>query len=259
MIRLTYLLRRQPGISRREFQQYWREQHGPLVARFANTLAILRYVQVHTILDDAQNEQHSGPRGAMEKPYDGAEEIWWAHHGDMVAGYQSPAGQAALQAIVEDEHTFIDHAQSPLWFNYEYPQVNPAPENLVATEFSTLIKSYFAIRHLPQLSMEEAQLYWRTEHGYLLRRIATAGHIKRYLQVHRFDDDMEGRMRQVRGTLVEPYSGHAELWFDRNDAHGCAPEISRGGELAVEDERKFIDFARSSMWYGKEHVCIDSR
>ena len=30
-------------------------------------------------------------------------------------------------------------------------------------------------------------------------------------------------------------------------------------EIAVEDERKFIDFSRSAMWIGKEHVFIDKR
>ena len=32
MIRLTYLLRRKPGMSLDEFQGYYREVHGPLVA-----------------------------------------------------------------------------------------------------------------------------------------------------------------------------------------------------------------------------------
>jgi hypothetical protein len=259
MIRLTYLLRRQPGISRMAFQQYWREEHGPLVASFARSLSILRYVQVHTILDKAQNEQLPDTRGKMEKPYDGVEETWWASREDMVAGRQTAAGQTALEAILEDEREFIDHPNSPVWFNYEYPQVNPCPENMVATEFSALVKSYFAIRHLPHLSLEQAQLYWRTCHGYLLRRIATAGHIRRYLQVHRYEDEMEAKMREVRGTLVEPYTGHAELWLERNGVAGFAPEISRGWELAVEDESKFIDFARSSMWYAKEHVFVDYR
>src|SRR5690349_13263560 len=33
MIRLTYVLRRRPGMSLAEFQDYWRNTHGPLVAR----------------------------------------------------------------------------------------------------------------------------------------------------------------------------------------------------------------------------------
>ena len=49
MIRLTFVLRRKPSMSRVEFQQYWREVHGPLVAKSSTALNILRYVQVHTL------------------------------------------------------------------------------------------------------------------------------------------------------------------------------------------------------------------
>src|SRR5262249_13988947 len=49
MIRLTYVLRRLPTLSRQEFQQYWRQTHGPLVAKHAQTLACRKYIQVHTL------------------------------------------------------------------------------------------------------------------------------------------------------------------------------------------------------------------
>ena len=32
MIRLVYVLRRLPNLSLQEFQDYWRDAHGPLVA-----------------------------------------------------------------------------------------------------------------------------------------------------------------------------------------------------------------------------------
>jgi hypothetical protein len=37
------------------------------------------------------------------------------------------------------------------------------------------------------------------------------------------------------------------------------PEAARAMQLAIEDEAKFIDFKRSAMWLGKEHVFIDRR
>ena len=76
MLRLIYLLRRKPELSREAFQHYWRDQHGPLVASFATTLGIQRYVQVHTI-DDPANEAMATARGGMEAPYDGVAELWW--------------------------------------------------------------------------------------------------------------------------------------------------------------------------------------
>ena len=67
MIRLTFVLRRRPGLSLTAFQEYSHTIHGPLVARHATTLNILRYVQVHT-LDDPVNQQLAGARGKMESP-----------------------------------------------------------------------------------------------------------------------------------------------------------------------------------------------
>jgi len=49
MIRLIFLLRRKPTLSLAEFQRYWREEHGPLVAGHAGHIRALRYVQVHRV------------------------------------------------------------------------------------------------------------------------------------------------------------------------------------------------------------------
>jgi uncharacterized protein (TIGR02118 family) len=253
-------MRRKPDMSRAEFQKYWREVHGPLVASYAHTLKMLRYVQVHTLEED-QSQQLAGSRGKMESPYDGVAEVWWNSRDDVASALDSPQGQAAAREMVEDEARFIDLPSSPLWFAYEYPQVNPSPENIVATEKSSLVKLYFPFRHLAKLSMEEAQLYWRTAHGPLIRAIAESGHIKRYIQVHRYEDELETELREVRGTIAEPYTGHAELWFNWADLSAATniPERVRGVQLAVEDESKFIDFARSTMWLAKERVFVDNR
>ena len=152
MIRLTFVLRRKAGMSLAEFQQYWREKHGPLVASHATTLNILRYVQVHT-LDDPANDQLAGARGIMEKPYDGVAELWWTTRDALAAPIGSPTGQEAARELAEDEAKFIDLPNSPLWFAYEYPQVNPC-EDLVAREHSAFIKLFFCFRHRPDLSLD---------------------------------------------------------------------------------------------------------
>ncbi len=258
MIRLTFVLRRKPEMSREEFQAYWRTTHGPLVASHAEHLKVLRYVQVHT-LDDPANDAMAQARGGMEPPYDGVAELWWTSREELAAAFDSPEGGAAGAELLEDERRFIDLPQSPMWFNYEYPQVNPVPEDLVARERSPLAKLFFCLRHRPEQKMEEAQLYWRTSHGPLIRAGAQAGGILRYVQVHRYEDPLEHALRQSRGTTVEPYTGHAELWFDRGRLGRGTPESAEGGRLAIEDESKFIDFKRSAMWMAKERVFIDRR
>lgn len=259
MIRLTFVLRRKPGMSLAEFQQYWRENHGPLVARHATTLNILRYVQVHT-LEDPTNDTLAGARGTMEKPYDGVAELWWTNRDALTANMNSAAGQAAARELVEDEAKFIDLPNSPLWFAYEYPQVNPS-EDMVAREHSSLIKLFFCFRHRSNLSLDQAQLYWRTNHGPTIRGVSQGMRMRRYLQVHRFEDDLDQQLRSARNIKVEPYTGHAEAWFDRGELAvlGNTPEGRRAMEIAVEDESKFIDFTRSAMWIAKERVFIDRR
>lgn len=258
MIRLEFALRRRPDMSRAEFQKYWREVHGPLVARHSTTLRIHRYIQLHT-LDDPINAGLVAARGGMEPEYDGVAEVWFAHVDDLAA-FTTEAGAVAGRELLEDEKNFIDLPNSPLWFAYEYPQVNPT-EFMVATEHTGLVKLFFCLRQLPNRSLDEGQHYWRTHHGPLIRSVSTGFRMQRYLQVHYCAHGLEAALRSGRGTQVAPYAGHAEAWFQRADMMTMAdvPEAARAMELAIADERHFIDFQRSAMWIGKERVFIDRR
>ena len=256
MIRLIFVLRRKPSISRAEFQKYWHESHGPLVAKHATSLNILRYVQDHT-LDDPMNEQMAKARGAMEPPYDGVAELWWPTREALASSFASAAGQAAGKELVEDEAKFIDLPNSPLWLAYEYPQINPS-EHIVARPNSSLVKIFFPLRHHAHQSLDEAQLYWRTNHGPIIRGLSGGNGLVKYFQVHRFEDPIEAQLRAARATKVPPYTGHAEAWIDRATTANN-PEARRAGEIAVEDEKNFIDFKNSTMWVCKERVVIDRR
>ncbi|MFN0095075.1 MAG: EthD domain-containing protein [Dehalococcoidia bacterium] len=258
MIRITFVLRRKPGMTREEFQDYWRTNHGPLVASFANTLDILRYVQVHAVGSAAAPSD--GVRGQMEEPYDGVAELWWRSRDALVAASGTPAGQAAGAALLEDERTFIDLPNSPLWVAHEYPQVNPTPENIVAGGRNSIIKLHYPLRAKAGMAEADAQFYWRTNHGPLIRSWAPAMRILRYVQVHRAQGDpLEAALRGPRGTAVDGYMGHAELWFDRGIQGAPTQEAAAAAAAAAEDEAKFIDFARSTIFYGKENVVIDRR
>lgn len=258
MIRLEFALRRKPGMSRADFQQYWRDIHGPLVAKHSTTLNIHRYIQLHT-LDDPINDALAAARGGMEPAYDGVAELWWTTPGQLTAA-GGAAGQAALQELLDDEKNFIDLPNSPLWFAYEHPQVNPS-EDIIAREHGPLVKLFFCLRQPIQQTLAEAQLYWRTNHGPLIRSVAPGFRMQRYLQVHYCEDLDINPLRSARGTQTAPYAGHAEAWFSRADLMSMAdvPEANRAMEIAIEDERKFIDFPRSAMWIGKEKMFIDRR
>jgi uncharacterized protein (TIGR02118 family) len=118
MIKLVFTLRRREGMTREEFQRYWRDEHAPLVKRHAGTLRIRRYVQVHA-RDTDVDEAFAASRGITPRYYDGAAELWWDSVDDLLAAATSEEGLAAGQALLADEQRFIDLPSSRAWFGEE--------------------------------------------------------------------------------------------------------------------------------------------
>lgn len=121
MIKMTYCLRRQPHLTREQFQDYWLNKHGPLVLSHAKALNMRRYVQMHTSANPI-NDAMQKSRGAPE-PYDGIAELWFDSVEAMTAPGGTPEGKAAMRALREDETRFIDSANSPVWIGEEHELV----------------------------------------------------------------------------------------------------------------------------------------
>lgn len=117
MLKLTFCLRRKPGLSLAEFQDYWLNSHGPLVRRLQPALGMVRYVQLHR-LDEELGLAMTKLRGAPA-PYDGVAELWWESEEAFRASGRTPEGREAGRLLLEDEAKFIDLANSPLWLNRE--------------------------------------------------------------------------------------------------------------------------------------------
>ncbi|MCW5737207.1 MAG: EthD domain-containing protein [Enhydrobacter sp.] len=118
MLKLTFCLRRRPGLSLPEFQDYWVNKHGPLVRRLQPALGMVRYVQVHRLggdLADGLRRARSAP-----EPYDGVAELWWESEESFRAAGKNPGAREAGRLLLEDEARFIDLANSPLWLNREH-------------------------------------------------------------------------------------------------------------------------------------------
>jgi len=257
MIRLVFALRRKSGMSRDEFQDYWLRRHAPLVASFTEDLNILRYVQTHTC-DDAATEAAQQARGDMEPAYDGVAELWWASEPELTARLETDAAQQAGAALLEDEAKFIDLPNSPLWMAYEYPQINPSPEDVVARPKNNVIRVFFPLRHKTELSEADARHYWLTHHGPIVRSHGAATGTLCYRQVHRANSPLDEGLQSARGTKVPSYLGHAEAWVDRGRLP-ATEEARTANRAFVEDEHNFIDMNRSTIFFGKEHVVIDRR
>jgi uncharacterized protein (TIGR02118 family) len=124
MLKLTFCLHRLPGLSRTEFQRYWRETHAPLVRRHAAALGIERYVQVHAAHAEL-GELLRASRSAPEA-YDGVAELWWRDRAAFEAALATPAAQLAGAELLADERRFIDLSRSPLWLGEEHPVIEAA-------------------------------------------------------------------------------------------------------------------------------------
>ncbi len=122
MIKITFCLRRKPGLSRAEFHDYWRNHHAPLVKSHQAALGIRRYVQCHRCSEtaaDAIGAAMAGARKAPE-PFDGIAELWVDSIAALTAGNDDPAARQAARDLLADEAKFIDLENSPIWLNEEH-------------------------------------------------------------------------------------------------------------------------------------------
>lgn len=121
MFKIVYCVRRKPGMSVEEFQDYWLNKHGPLVREHAAALNIRRYVQTHTAhagLTEAMVKSRGGP-----EPYDGIAELWYDSEADVFAAAKTEEGKAAGKLLTEDENQFIDADGSVVFAGVEHEVV----------------------------------------------------------------------------------------------------------------------------------------
>lgn len=118
MIKLIYCLRRRADLTFDQFSAYWSGEHAALVSRHAAALGILRYVQSHTIVHDA-NAALRANRRTLE-PYDGVAEIYFKDLAALAQGNLSPQAQAAQAELTADEDRFIDRSRSAVFVAEEH-------------------------------------------------------------------------------------------------------------------------------------------
>jgi hypothetical protein len=83
---------------------------------------------------------------------------------------------------------------------------------------------------------------------------------RRYVQSHTISDAARLPLAVARGSAGLDYDGVAHFWW--NDmatiaAAGATPEGMRAGELLLEDERRFIDLARSPIFLSTDLTIAD--
>jgi len=117
------------------------------------------------------------------------------------------------------------------------------------------VKLVFCCRRDPAMSREEFSRYWLDSHAPLVRRLRRAlPQMRRYVQSHTLDSPIQQAIRDGRGSC-EAYDGITEVWFDdlasiAGDGSDAALEAA---QQLLEDERRFLDLERSSVFVTEEH------
>jgi uncharacterized protein (TIGR02118 family) len=122
-----------------------------------------------------------------------------------------------------------------------------------------MVKLVFAIRRRPDLTLEAFQHYWREQHASLVQEHAAALHLRRYVQTHALDTDVDDALAASRGSEPRVYDGFAELWWDSFDdlvAASSTPEGLVAAAALLEDERRFIDLPNSPLRLCEEHAIV---
>lgn len=121
-----------------------------------------------------------------------------------------------------------------------------------------MITIVFCVRKRPEMSVEEFRRYWWEEHGPYVKARAATLRMKRYVQMPRLLEAGFESVAQARGA-PEPYDGVAQVsWESLDDlkATFADPAAKRAARELQEDERRFIDFSRSPIFFTEEKVVV---
>jgi len=122
-----------------------------------------------------------------------------------------------------------------------------------------MVKFTMCLHRKPGMSPEAFHDYWLNRHGPLVRSLAGALNIRRYVQVHALDLPINASFRKSRGG-PQGFDGIAELYYDSIESFEApfATEAGRAaGRTLRADEATFIDLARSPGWVGEEKPILE--
>jgi uncharacterized protein (TIGR02118 family) len=122
-----------------------------------------------------------------------------------------------------------------------------------------MIKFVYCVRRRNGMSPEDFRQYWLEKHGPFVRSFAQLLRARRYVQSHTLDTPLNDHARQPRGAS-EPYDGITEIWWDKPEdlvAALSTPEGQEANRKLAEDEARFVDLARSAVFFTEEHTIFN--
>ncbi|WP_068073598.1 EthD domain-containing protein [Novosphingobium lentum] len=121
-----------------------------------------------------------------------------------------------------------------------------------------MITIHYCLHRKPGLSLEEFSAYWNGPHADLVKRVAPAIGVIRYVQHHAIAPEAAVAMQAMRG-LQAPFDGVAEIGFESFEAlerGNLDPAAAAAQAELAQDEAKFIDLARSAILFTQAKKVI---
>jgi uncharacterized protein (TIGR02118 family) len=123
-----------------------------------------------------------------------------------------------------------------------------------------VIKLVYIVCRRADVPEADFHKYWLEKHGPLVRSFAKAIHARKYVQSHTMVPiEQARRTAQARG-MGEPYDGITEVWWNSVEefsAGSATPEGQAAARALLEDEARFIDLKRSTIFVTEEHTIFD--
>jgi len=221
-VKVIEVVRRRPGMSVEDFQDYWLNTHGPIVSRLPG---MQRYVQSHARL---------GGYRKGDLPFDGIAEVSFASKQELAAIASTPEFAAAKA----DEPNFIDtDALVEIVVDDVVIKDGPIPADA--------IKNVEFVHLSTAMTPEDAHAYWSGTHGPIAASIPT---MSRYVQSHI-------RMGAYRGAARPRFDGVALTWWDGIDAMRASGESVEYATTRA-DEANFLGDPPEAI-LTTEHVILD--
>lgn len=230
--RVVFPLRRLAHLTREEFQTYWFDTHGPLVASVADVLGIVGYQQVHT---------RSEARETSVPCFDGVAELWVD---PSRRSTDRDAVAAASDVLLADERTFIDLAESPVWIAEEQHHVTGSVDGLRMTAM---------LRRNPNISREQFRQHWGEVHGPWAMRHPEVFGFRHYVQLHTPADADDNPIASARQS-PPAFDGVSVIYRDPSTAPADVVAALRAE--FHEDEKSFLDIDASPVFMGEVRTVI---
>jgi len=222
MFKVIALLKRKPGMSVEDFQYYWRNKHGPLVAAATE---VRRHVQSSALLQGYKKG---------ELLFDGISETWF----DSAQAYETYQHDPALAVILADQANFVDRSRTVLM----PVEVYVIKDGVIPKD---AVKNIEFVNRRPGMALEPFREYWRNVHGPIASRISV---VRRYEQNHLQPGAYEAE-------AAPPYDGLAITWFASTadmKKGTTTPEYA----LTRADESHFLPDGHLPIIITREHLVV---